>query len=222
MVRIRPSEFPHIYTDERDIFTKNLVPGSSVYGEKLVKEGGIEYRLWDPRRSKLSALLHKGCKFLPLERKSKILYLGAASGTTASHLSDIAVEGTIFCVEISPRAFQKLVTICEERTNMMPILADANKPESYESYLGKVDILYQDIAQRHQASIFLKNMRFLKEEGIGYLMVKSRSIDVGARPEAIYRKVEKEMISEGVNVLDTIPLEPYEKDHAAIIVEKER
>ena len=35
--------------------TRNLTPGSRVYGEEIQKIAGNEFRLWDPYRSKLAA-----------------------------------------------------------------------------------------------------------------------------------------------------------------------
>lgn len=211
---------PHVYTDGKRLLTKNLTPGKRIYGEELISYGGVEYRVWNPRRSKLAALILKGSKIFPFEKKSRILYLGAATGTTISHISDIVVEGFVYCVEVSRRAFEKLIKVCEERTNMMPLLADANKPEVYSRQIEPVDVLYQDIAQRNQVSIFLKNMRFLKAGGVGYLMVKARSIDVAAKPKSVYRKVKNDFVGKGLTVLEFIELDPYEKDHATFIVER--
>lgn len=220
MLRIRSSEITHVYTDGSSIYTLNLVPGQAIYGEKLITQDEIEYRLWNPRKSKMAALIHKGCKIFPFTMDSTVLYLGAASGTTASHFSDICTRGMIYCVEISPRPFRKLVSICESRENMMPLLADANRPEDYQGIVGRADILYQDIAQRNQAEIFLKNLGFVKEEGFAFLMLKARSVDVTQRPERVYQAVEEKLSRSGVNIIQSVNLEPYEKDHAAFIAQK--
>ncbi|MFQ5883564.1 MAG: fibrillarin-like rRNA/tRNA 2'-O-methyltransferase [Thermoplasmata archaeon] len=217
MEKIVPHELPHVYTDGRTLYTENLVPGQSVYGEKLVPHIGVEYRAWNPKRSKLAAFILKGCRIFPFEKKSTVLYLGAATGTTASHVSDIVAEGMVYCVEISPFPFRKLVSLCETRPDMTPLLADANNPEGYEQLVGKVDVLYQDIAQRNQVEIFLKNLKFLKEKGAAYLMVKARSIDVSKDPEEVYDSVKQKLIEAGLNVIESSDLTPYEKDHMAIV-----
>jgi fibrillarin-like pre-rRNA processing protein len=209
-----------VYTDGRDLFTRNLAPGISVYGEPLVTEEGVEYRRWDPRRSKLAALLRKGCRLFPFERRTSVLYLGAAQGTTASHISDIVVEGTVYAVERSPRAFRRLMEVAAERTNLLPLLADANDPSAYEGLVRHVDVLYQDVAQRNQAAIFLRNLPFLRKTGIGFLMIKARSVDVAARPRDVYAKTSAEVRAGGVDVLDVVDLAPFETDHAALIVER--
>ena len=76
--------------------TKNLVPGKSVYGEKLIeiKTEGIEYRAWNPFRSKLASAIIGGVDNIPIQPGTKVLYLGAASGTSVSHVSDIV--GLVF------------------------------------------------------------------------------------------------------------------------------
>lgn len=220
MTRIKKSKFPNVFHDSDNFFTKNLSQGYQVYGEKIVTQDAVEYRIWNPRRSKLSAMLNKGCKIFPLKEDTSVLYLGAASGTTASHISDIVVDGVVNCIEFSPRAFRDLVEVCRKRKNMIPILANANHPELYSAMVDKVDLVYQDISQRNQTEIFLKNIQaFLKLKSHGILMVKARSIDVTAKPKDIFKKVEKSLKQTKLYVLTSVDLSPYEKDHAAIIVE---
>jgi len=184
VVELRPLGVSRVFTDGRDLFTENLMPGVSVYGERLVSWRGTEFRQWDPRRSKLAALLLKGWKILPLGKGSQVLYLGAASGTTVSHVSDLCPEGTVYAVEIARRAFQKLLDIAEARHNVLPILADASAPEAYAGALSGVDFVYQDVAQRDQVEILRKNLR-----------------------------------RGGLHALGTVPLEPYQRAHAAIVFE---
>ncbi len=217
MGEILPHGLPGVYTDGRTIYTVNLVPGQSVYGEKLVPYLDTQYRAWNPKRSKLAAFILKGGRTFPFKKDSTVLYLGAATGTTASHLSDILVEGTIYCVEIAPRPFRKLVSLCETRPNMMPILADANIPETYEHLMDTVDIIYEDIAQRHQVEILLKNLRLLKEDGTAFLMVKARSIDVSMAPEEVYESVKHTLQKSELDIVETEDLSPFEKDHMAIV-----
>lgn len=210
--------FDGIFTDGIEIYTKNLTPGKSVYGENLVKIGDVEYRAWNPKRSKLGAMLLKGCSYFPFTKTSKVLYLGAASGTTSSHVSDICTDGIIYCIEFSPRSFRDLISVCELRENMMPILADASKPTEYSAIVGSVDVIYMDIAQREQSYIFMKNMKsYCKSGGLGIMAIKARSIDVSEKPEIIFSRVKKELSSE-FEVLELLDLEPFEKDHASIVV----
>ena len=48
-----------------------------------------EYRVWNPFRSKLAAAILGGVDKIHMKPGAKVLYLGAASGTTVSHVSDI-------------------------------------------------------------------------------------------------------------------------------------
>jgi fibrillarin-like pre-rRNA processing protein len=221
MKDFKKMKFYGVYTDGESLFTKNLVPNYQVYGEELVLWKEEEYRVWNPRRSKASAMIRKDCKFFPIQENSQILYLGAANGTTPSHLSDIASNGMLYCVEFSKRAFRDLIEVCKKRKNMVPILANANRPEMYRSIVGKVDLVYQDVSQRNQTEIFLKNVKsLLKTQGFGILMVKARSVDVTAKPKDIFKEAERELKENGLKVLETVIFKPYEKDHAAIVVEK--
>lgn len=212
--------FPSVYHFDGQLATINLTPGKKVYGEKLVKSKDREYRLWNPRRSKLAAAILNGLEIFPFHDNSRILYLGASTGTTPSHISDITLNGLIYCVEFSPRMMRKLVNLSQIRTNLIPVLDDAAKPGNYLHLVEKVDVLYSDVAQTNQTEIFMDNMRlFLKEEGIGFLMLKARSIDVTRNPEEIYREEESRLKTAGFRVLEKIDLEPYEKDHMAFVCE---
>lgn len=207
-----------MFTDGSWLYTRNLVPGRAVYGEALRVEDGVEYRRWDAERSKLAAYLKKGGVRWPFLETTSVLYLGAASGTTASHLSDICPRGTIVAVEVSPRSFRDLVTVAEGRPNLLPILGDASRPDAYRSRVGNVDVVYQDVAQRDQEAIFLRNLSALRPGGVGILMLKARSVDVAARPADVYRVARETIASKGFDVLDVRLLDPHAGDHAAIVV----
>lgn len=210
-----------VYKDKKNIYTKNLVPGKDVYGERLIRDKGIEYRQWNPARSKLAAAIMKGCTNTGIRKGDTILYLGAASGTTPSHISDmIGHEGFMFALEFSARSARDLVFLCEERKNMAPILADANNIDSFAGRICKVDYIYQDIAQSNQTEIFLKNCRnFLKKGGFALIAVKSRSIDIRQKPKSIYKKVREELEKE-MTIIDYKVLDPYEKDHCVFICKR--
>ncbi|RLF85135.1 fibrillarin-like rRNA/tRNA 2'-O-methyltransferase, partial [Thermococci archaeon] len=143
-MNVKKHKFPGVYTVIEDdgserIATKNLVPGQKVYGERIVKWKGEEYRIWNPNRSKLAAAILNDLKNFPIKPETTVLYLGIASGTTASHVSDIIDwEGKIFGIEFSPRVLRELVPLVEERRNIVPILGDATKPEEYRASSGFV------------------------------------------------------------------------------------
>lgn len=214
------NNFTGVYELDGHLATCNLTPGLRVYGEKIVEYDDRELRLWDPRRSKLAAAILNGLEIFPFHKDSKILYLGASTGTTPSHLSDITPDGLIYCVEFSPRMMRDLVDLSQLRGNLIPLLDDATKPHNYLHMVEKVDVLYSDVAQPKQSELFMDNMRlFLKEEGIGILMLKARSIDVTRNPKEVFQEEESKLKTNGFRVLEKIDLEPYEKDHMAFICE---
>ncbi len=217
-MRLRETGQEGVYTDGSWLYTRNLVPGVSIYGERLVQVQGAEYRRWDANRSKLAAYLKRGGRVWPFGPASSVLYLGAGSGTTASHLSDICASGSIVAVEISPRVFRDLVGVAEPRPNLLPILGDAAQPSGYSSRVDAVDVLYQDVAQRDQEGIFLRNAGFLRPGGVGFLMIKSRSADVAAEPPAVYARIERALVDGGLEPVDRRTLDPFEADHAALVV----
>lgn len=212
--------FPGVYEIEGRIVTKNLIKGNPVYSERIFKQNAEEYRSWDPNRSKLSAAIKKGLKDIYIRQGDKVLYLGAATGTTSSHVSDIVgKKGVVYCIEFAPISFRKLINVCEKRENMVPIMGDARKPDMYTD-VGDVDIIYEDVAQPDQAEILLANCRyFLKKGGYAMIAVKSQSIDVTKKPKEIYDKVLKKLQKE-LKVVETLLLEPYEKDHMFIVLQK--
>lgn len=208
-----------VFTERGRLYTVSRAPGVRTYGERLVPAGGKEYREWDPRRSKLSAYLTNGGKVLPIRTGTNVLYLGASSGTTPSHVSDMVGDGKVFCVEFAPRMFRELMKNSEPRPNMMPILADATKPSEYEFMVSGVNVVYQDVAQKNQADILADNMEKFGAE-FGMVAVKARSEDVSENPRSIFKRAEARLRERGFEILDTLSLEPYEDSHEMIVVRK--
>ena len=223
-VKPHPS-FPGIYRitiedGTQRLATKNLALRKNVYGERLISFKSIEYRVWNPFRSKLAAAILKGLTTVPIQQDHKVLYLGAASGTTASHVSDIVGEkGHVYCVEFAARAMRELVNnVCAFRSNMTPLLEDARMPEKYAVFVEMVDDIYCDIAQPEQAKVLADNAElFLKEEGWIMLAVKSQSIDVTKKPVEVYKQEVNILKSRGFDIKEFVQLEPYEKAHAMIV-----
>jgi len=203
------------------LVTVNLTPGVRVYGEKLIEWGGSEYRVWDPRRSKMAAAVLNGLRGFQLNPESRVLYLGASAGTTASHLSDIVTMGRVYCVEFSPRMMRELIEVCRVRGNMVPLLEDASRPLDYMRMVENADLVYCDVAQPDQTGLFIRNMDcFLKDDGYGLIMVKARSIDVTRSPRKIFREEAGKLRDSGFRIIDQVGLKPYEKDHMAILVQR--
>ncbi|MFZ1077540.1 MAG: fibrillarin-like rRNA/tRNA 2'-O-methyltransferase [Nitrosotalea sp.] len=204
---------------EKRLATLNLVPGNQVYKEKLVKIKDEEFRAWDPYRSKLGSAIMNNLNILPIVRKSRVLYLGVSTGTTASHVSDIVgPSGIVFCVEHTSRVAREFLDrVASYRSNIVPILQDARNPKEYFSVYGVVDVVYVDIAQPDQTEIAILNCKtYLKKDGYLMLVVKSRSIDVTKDPSEITRN-EVRKLKDNFEIVQEINLAPYEKDHSMII-----
>jgi len=205
-----------VHSEDGKLYTVSSSPGIRVYGEKLVTADGTEYREWNPRKSKLAAYIKAGGSVFPLKKDSRALYLGASSGTTASHISDIAVDGKIYCVEFAPRMFRDLVNTCAARPNMIPILGDALAPGEYQFAIGPLDLVYADVAQKRQVDIIADNMDLFRADA-GMVAIKARSEDVASVPSAVYKASEKRLKERGFEILDSVDLEPYENDHRMIV-----
>ncbi len=218
---IKPHRLFEFYTDGRKLYTKSLLPGKKHFEERTLRKGNEEFREFDPLRSKLAASVMKGCTNIGIRKGDVVLYLGVSHGYTASFISDIiGKEGLLFGVDPAPRVMRDFVFLAEERDNLAPLLADANHPEEYASRVCTVDIVYQDVAQRNQEDIFVRNCTlFLKPGGYGLLAVKARSIDVRRKPKQIFEEVRRNL-EKKFTVIDYRILEPYEKGHCMIIVKK--
>ncbi len=212
--------FEGVYKIDNKLATKNLFKGTRVYDEEFVEYEGEQYRLWNPYRSKLAAAIINGLKDMEIRPGSKVLYLGAATGTTSSHVSDIVgKDGIVYCIEISERNMRELVKVCEMRTNMLPMLEDARNVNSYTKDVGSCDVIYQDISSQDQADILIRNSVLLKARGIAYVAIKSQSIDVTKKPALVFKEFLEE-ISKHFNVLEKIDVAPYSKMHLFVVLQK--
>lgn len=221
---IKKSKIFEVYESEgkrRQLYTANLAPNESVYGEKLFEENGVQYREWDAYKSKLAAAILKGSPNIGIRKNDAVLYLGSASGTTVSHVSDIVGgEGIIFAVDVAPGVMRDLIFLCYRRKNIAPVLADAAKTALLKERVSAVDAVYQDVAQKSQVDIFLRNAGlFLKNDGYALLAVKARSIDVTKNPKQVFREV-KERLERNLAIIDYRELEPFQKDHCMFICRK--
>lgn len=205
--------FPGVYRIGKALATRALVIGN-VYGEEI-KNG---FRMWDPHRSKLSAAMLNGLGEMPIKPYSNVLYLGAATGTTVSHVSDIVSKGHVYAVEFSQVSMRKLLELAKRRKNVTPLLQDARRPADYQNLVGDVDVLYQDVAQPDQSEILARNARtFLKADDYAIICVKARSISSIAEPGEVFRK-EKEKLGEDFEVREEIDLGPYDRDHRMYVL----
>ena len=220
-MKLKEHRFEGIYTDGKRLFTKSIAPGHRPFDERVMKDEGIEYRQWDARKSKLAAAILKGVKEIGLMPGQTVLYLGCSHGYTPSFVSDIlGKDGFMFALDFAPRVVRDMVFVSEKRKNIAPIIADANHPESYFYQTGIVDYIYQDIAQKNQAEIFLKNVdMFLKQGGLAFIAVKSRSVDITKKPRTVFEEVRRKLEKE-LEIIDYRELEPFEMDHCVFVCRK--
>jgi fibrillarin-like pre-rRNA processing protein len=214
-------KFKGIYSKGKSLFTENLIKGEKVYGERVVVEDGKELREWNPFKSKYCAALQNGLKENIFFSGATVLYLGSAEGTTVSHVSDLVrKEGMIFCVDLSEIAMQKLHKLAEKRENLFPVLSDAQKTDNYSEYFEDgIDVLFQDVSQRNQTEIFLKNSVFLKPGSYGALSLKTKSISQSKSKKQILEE-ETKKLEDTFSIEQIISLEPFEKEHYLILVRK--
>ncbi|XP_021726696.1 mediator of RNA polymerase II transcription subunit 36a-like [Chenopodium quinoa] len=209
---------------EDALVTKNMVPGDSVYNEKRIsvpQEDGtkVEYRVWNPFRSKLAAAILGGVDNIWIQPGAKVLYLGAASGTTVSHVSDlVGPEGVVYAVEFSHRSGRDLVNMAKKRTNVIPIIEDARHPAKYRMLVGMVDVIFSDVAQPDQARILALNATyFLKAGGHFVISIKANCIDSTSPAEAVFAAEVKKLQQEQFKPMEQVTLEPFERDHACVV-----
>lgn len=209
---------------EDALCTKNMVPGEAVYNEKRVSvqnEDGtkVEYRVWNPFRSKLAAAILGGVDNIWIKPGAKVLYLGAASGTTVSHVSDlVGPSGVVYAVEFSHRSGRDLVNMAKKRTNVIPIIEDARHPAKYRMLVGMVDVVFSDVAQPDQARILALNASyFLKAGGHFVISIKANCIDSTVPAEAVFAQEVKKLQADQFKPSEQVTLEPFERDHACVV-----
>ena len=202
------------------IYTRS--PNSkSVYGEKIMRFNGESYRMWDPKRSKLSAAIYNGFSGTPVLEDSTVLYLGASFGTTVSHISDIIPDGQIFPVEFSPEPFSGLLKLAEERSNIYPILENARNPERYSFFLERdPEIIYQDISQRDQLGILFNNLDEFPQWQYTIFVLKATSIDSSIKSQEVLDQILLKIKGrKTITVISVTDISNFHRGHYLILME---
>lgn len=209
---------------EDALLTLNMTPGKKVYGEKLISvdvpgaDEKKEYRVWNPFRSKLCACVINGVTHMPIKPGIKLLYLGAASGTTVSHCSDlVGPSGVVYAVEFSPRSGRDLLNMAKSRRNVVPIIEDARHPLKYRMVVGMVDVVFADVAQPDQARIVALNAhQFLRNGGYAVISIKANCVDSTVDPEVVFASEIDKLRKEKFKPKEQVTLEPFERGHAVV------
>ena len=175
--------------------------------------------MWNPFRSKVAAAIVAGVENIFIKPGCKLLYLGAASGTTVSHCSDVVgPEGTVYAVEFAHRPGRELINVAKKRTNVIPIIEDARYPLKYRMLVDMVDVVFADVAQPDQARIVgLNSQYFLKNGGHFMISIKASCIDSTAAAEAVFASEINKLKQMDFKPLEYVTLEPFERDHAVVI-----
>ena len=216
----------------KSIWTKNAVKGISVRGERRRREGKIEWRNWDPNKSKIAASILKTKNnpeiFLP-KTGSTCLYLGSSMGGTVSHIHDIVCgsnnhhNGQIVAVDISPRMIKDMTTLSEIRDGIFPVLADARIVGQIAPFLrNHADWIHQDLSIADQAHTFVKIIsNLLSSKGIGILSLKAASERSSEGDDnSRFLKAQKIIMDSGIRILERINISSFEDQHEVFVCSK--
>ncbi|KAF1002443.1 rRNA 2'-O-methyltransferase fibrillarin 2-like [Apium graveolens] len=181
--RANVSVVPHrrhegLFIVNGQLCTKNLFPGDDDKDDLLFlqqNEDGTEevhYRVWDPSTSPLAAVVLKGVDYFSIKPGAKVLYLGAASLATVSHLSDIVgSSGMVYAVTSFSSLFTQLSDMAIKRTNVTPINEDPSDPFKYRNLVGThVDVMLSEIPLDCQVQMMALNASYFLKVG-GHFVV---------------------------------------------------
>lgn len=201
--------------DRPTYWTRALGDPPEVYGERVRRAEETVWRAMDPHRSKLGAAFCRELRELPLAPGANVLYLGAASGTTASHVADlVGRKGAVYAVEKSPRPFQKLLGVARRWPNLYPILGDALAPQTYLPWIPPCQALYLDIAQPEQVDIAIAHAaRFLRGGGGLMMALKVPSLRSQGRTTPELVRHSERLLSRFFEVEPPLNLEPFYRGH---------
>lgn len=210
-----PRLFQSRHGDRDELWTESVGDLPPVYGERWTDVGNRRLRHFDPSRSKLAAALVRGWTGDLPAPGERWLYLGAASGTTASHVADlVGPDGRVYALERSVRPFSRLLTLAERWPNLRPMLGDAREPREYGTLVPPVDGLYADIAQPDQLAIVLANAELLFSGDGARLLVALKTPSMGrSRSASAHRDASEIELSDRVAMVPSVSLEPFHRGH---------
>lgn len=201
-----------------ELWTQTDGAAPPVYGERWIERSGRTYRVFDPNRSKLAAGLVRGWDGPVPRVGERWLYLGAASGTTASHVADlVGPDGAVYAVERSVRPFARLLALAERWPGLLPVLGDARGPEAYLDLVPPVEGIYADIPQPDQIEIVLANARLFLRGPESGLVVALKTASMGrATPAAGHLHRAEEQLGALVDLDPSVKLDPFHRAHYLI------
>ncbi|XP_020289803.1 rRNA/tRNA 2'-O-methyltransferase fibrillarin-like protein 1 [Pseudomyrmex gracilis] len=200
--------FVLVQDNQETLITKSVVPRIAAYeGEKRIyfldkyKRERIEYRIWDPFKFKLAAAIRKDINNIYIMPKSKVLYLGAESGTAVSHVADIVgLDGIVYAVESVQKHMKQLVEVAQKRSNIVPILEEAWHPYKYRMLIGMVDVIVSDIARPDYTEIVAKNAHNYLKNGGHFVIFIKMSMDPSDRYNDAWRTARRNLENEKLRI----------------------
>ncbi|MGP8077780.1 MAG: fibrillarin-like rRNA/tRNA 2'-O-methyltransferase [Thermoplasmata archaeon] len=216
--RFSPRLLRRRLADRVELWTEAVGELPPVYGEGWIERDGRRFRRFEPARSKLAAGIAAGWSG-PIPRPGeRWLYLGAASGTTASHVADlVGPSGSVYAVERSLRPFARLLATSARWPSLLPILGDARDPGSYADLVPVVHGVYADVAQPDQVEIVQRNAELLLSGDGAALLMALKTASMGRDLSAI-RHLEgaESSLADGVDLERGVRLEPFHRGHYLI------
>ncbi len=201
--------------ERTELWTEAVGAPPPVYAERWTSWSGRALRTFEPARSKLSAALARGWSGPIPAPEEAWLYLGAASGTTASHVADlVGPAGRVYAVERSLRPFARLLHLAQRWPNLLPILGDAREPERYADRVPLVDGVYADVAQPDQVALLLANVELFLRDRTGrvVLALKTSSIQRGV-PAPAHLRAAEEALGRQLTLAESVRLDPFHRSH---------
>ncbi len=201
--------------DRTEWWTETVGSLPPVYGERWREVDGRAYRSFDPSRSKLAAGIARGWRGPVPAAGERWLYLGAASGTTASHVADlVGPSGAVYAVERSLRPFARLLAVTERWPNLLPVLGDARDPASYADLVRPCDGVYADVAQPGQVEIVRENAALLLRDRGAAVVVALKTSSMGrTRTAAGHLERAEDELAAFVDLAPSVRLDPFHRAH---------
>jgi len=201
--------------DRSELFTEAVGGLPPVYGERWVEVDGRAFRAFEPGRSKLAAGIARAWTGPVPKSGERWLYLGAATGTTASHIADlVGPNGAVYAIERSPRPFARLLALAERWPPLLPILGDARALRDYSALVPPVAGIYVDVAQPDQVEIVRSNAALFLERPGGAVVVALKTASMGReRDPAGHLREAEAQLRPLVELAPSVRLDPFHKGH---------
>ncbi|KAL6573978.1 hypothetical protein OROHE_001520 [Orobanche hederae] len=218
-VAVVPHKFEGIFVaklKKKDIIcTKNLVYREALHSEDLIcveneNVTEVEYRVWDPRNSKLAAAITCGVTDMWIKPGSRVLYLGDVCGITVFQLSDLVGSvGLVYVVGMC----DDIVNMANKRSNVVRIFGNPHLYSTYRMVVGMVDVIFADMASSHEVNDVVLNAGFYLKTGGHYMIATQESnTNINVHDLFAHRHERREF-----KQIELIRLEPTEGAYVMVV-----